>query len=629
MFNNLCLAGNPNCGKTTLYNLLTGKSERVGNRAGVTVEGKTGRYKKDKRIKITDLPGAYSLENGSKDEKIAAEHIFSSAGAIINLVDGTNLKRSLRLTCKLTRQRKPMVIAINFCDELAKNGVKIDIAALGKSFGVPVVMISARKNVGLDELMAAIEKASTPRKVSVSESADFIEKTLDTALKITPVQRRSFTDRADEILMHKIWGIPIFAAVIVCVYFLTSMVGGFFGDKISWLFADVSQSAGAYLKASGAAEWFTGLVTGAVLTGVGAVLSFLPQILVLFFLLEIIEESGYLSRAAFLLDGLMSKAGLGGKSLVALGVSCGCAVSGIMTTRTVDDENERRLTVYLSPFMPCGAKTAVFAWLSGLLFDGNPLICASLYFLSIISIALFGSVLSRFKRFKGANGLVMEIPVLRLPTFRGVFGALKEKTVDFVLKAGSVIFLVSVVVWFMQSFGAGGYTTDIKQSFVYVIGDKIKILFVPLGFGSWQSAVAVLTSVFAKEAVIQTLSMVAENPAEVFSSGYSAYAFMAFILLAPPCAAALSVARNELKNRKDFWLMLVFQFLAAYIVAFIINLTGIIIVNYGVAALSLTFIAAGVIISVIILVKKRGCAGCTACAGGKGKCRKKKANTII
>lgn len=627
MLNNLCLAGNPNCGKTTLYNLLTGKSERVGNRAGVTVESKTGRYKKDKRVKITDLPGAYSLENGSDDEKIAAEHIVSSVGAIINVVDGTNLKRSLRLTAELTRQNKPMVIAINFCDELKKYGIRIDAAALGKNFGVPVVMISARKNTGIDELMAAVENARVPRKITVTETENFIETVLETALKVKPVKTQAFTDRADKILMHKIWGIPIFAAVIISVYFLTSWVGGFFGDKIAGLFATFSESVGTSLRQSGAADWFIGLVTNALITGVGAVLSFLPQILILFFMLEIIEESGYLARAAFLLDGIMSKAGFGGKSLVSLGVSCGCAVSGIMTTRTVDDENERRLTVYLSPFMPCGAKTAVFAWLSGLLFGGNPLICASLYFLSIISVAVFGSLLSRFKRFKGANGLVMEIPVLRVPSFRGVFGALKEKTVDFMLKAGSVIFLVSVVVWMLQSFGINGFTTDIKQSFLYLIGDKIKILFVPLGFGTWQSAVAVVASVFAKEAVIQTLSMVAGNPAVLFYSGYSAYAFMAFILLAPPCAAALTVARNELKSRKDFWFMILFQLSAAYITALIINIFGVLAENYGAVLVSLTFIAAGVIISVIILVKKRGCGLCSAC--GRKKCKRKKANTTI
>ena len=627
MLNNICLAGNPNCGKTTLYNLLTGKSERVGNRAGVTVESKTGRYRKNKRVKITDLPGAYSLKNGSDDERIAAEHIISSAGAIINVVDGTNLKRSLRLSCELTRQNKPMVIAVNFCDELQKNGIKIDAAALGKSFGVPVVMISARKNTGIDKLMAAVENARVPRKITATETENFIETVLEKTLKINPVKTQAFTDKADKILMHKIWGIPIFAAVIISVYFLTSAIGGFLGDKIAGLFATFSESAGATLQQSGVAEWFIGLITGAVITGVGAVLSFLPQILILFLLLEIIEESGYLARAAFLLDGVMCKAGLGGKSLVALGVSCGCAVSGIMTTRTVDDENERRLTVYLSPFMPCGAKTAVFAWLSGLLFGGNPLICASLYFLSIISVAVFGSLLRRFKRFKGANGLIMEIPVLRVPSLRGVFGALKEKTVDFILKAGSVIFLVSVAVWLLQSFGTNGFTTDIKQSFLYLIGDKIKILFTPLGFGTWQSAVAVVASVFAKEAVIQTLSMVAENPATLFYSGYSAYAFMAFILLAPPCAAALTVARNELKSRKDFWFMILFQLSAAYITAFFINIVGALVESCGAALVPLTFLAAGVIISVIILVKKRGCGFCAAC--GRKKCRGKKANTTI
>ena len=630
MLSDTYLVGNPNCGKTTLFNLLTGKSERVGNRAGVTVESKTGRYKKDKRVIITDLPGAYSLENGSEDERIAAESVFSSAGTIINVVDGNNLKRGLRLTCELTRLNKPMVIVINFCDELKKNGIKINVSELEKSFGIPVVKISARKNTGIDALITAAENASVPLKVGISETEKFLNATLERSLTVRSVDERLFTDKADMILMHKIYGIPIFAAVILCVYFLTSAIGGFVGDKIAAAVGSLSETAGLHLKASGSADWFTGLIANALIKGVGAVLAFLPQILVLFFLLEIVEESGYLARAAFLLDGIMEKAGLGGKSLVALGVSCGCAVSGIMTARTVDNENERRLIVFLSPFMPCGAKTAVFAWFSGLLFGGNPFITASLYFLSVFTVAISGAILKRFKRFRGESGLIMEIPVLRAPSFVGVLGALKEKTVDFVLKAGTVIFLVSVAVWFMQSFGTGGYTADIRESFLFIIGDRIKVLFIPLGFGNWQSAVSVVASVFAKEAVVQTLSMVVQSPAAIFDAGYSAYSFMAFILLAPPCTAALSVAANELKSKKDFLFMIFFQTSVAYTAAFIINCVGILAETNATVLISLTAAVIGFIICLVIIIKRRACGVCGNCrARGGAKCRRKKANTII
>lgn len=628
MLTDLCLAGNPNCGKTTLYNLLTGKTEKVGNRAGVTVESKTGLYKKDKTVTVTDLPGTYSLKSGSSDERIAAKHILSSSQTVINVVDGTNLARNLRLTCELTRLNVPMVIAINFSDELQKIGVKIDAAILSERFGVPVVMISARKNTGIDKLMtAAVKNARKPHFIDPYKTEKFITETVEKSLSVTRKANETFTDKADKILMHRIWGIPVFVAIIFSVYFLTTTVGGFFGDRISGIMERFGDFIAETLKQSGAKEWFIGLITGALIKGVGAVLAFLPQILVLFFLLEIIEESGYLARAAFLMDGIMEKIGLGGKSLVAFGVSCGCAVSGIMTTRTVDDEKQRRLTVYLSPFMPCGAKTAVFAWLTGLLFGGNPLICASLYFLSIITVAIFGAILHRLKKFRGVAGSVMEIPVLRAPSFRGVFGALKDKTVDFLLKAGSVIFLVSAVIWFLQSFGVNGYTNEVTESFLFIIGDNIKFLFAPLGFGNWQASVAVVTSAVAKEAVIQTLSMLSENPAALFSSGFSAYAFMAFILLAPPCFAALSTAYRELKSGKDFCFMIVFQFIAAYIVALVINGIGEII-KYGATFLPLTIAVIGLIISIIILIKKRGRReNCSMC--GRKQCRTKKANTTI
>ena len=302
---NITLVGNPNCGKTTLFNLLTGKSEKVGNRAGVTVETKSGRYKKDKSVFITDLPGMYSIKGGSNDERIAANRLLSSTQTVINVIDGATLKRSLRLTCELTRLKVPIVIAINFCDELEKNGIKIDVAALSARFNVPVVMISARKKVGIDELMsAAIRSAREPRVIDREKTEKFISDTVKESLTLTCVKRQSFTDKADKILMHKIWGVPIFAAVIFCVYFLTTAVGGYFGNQISRLFGGVLDAANKSLSESGAAEWFTGLITGAAIKGVGTVVSFLPQILVLFFLLEIIEESGYMSRAAFLLSSV-------------------------------------------------------------------------------------------------------------------------------------------------------------------------------------------------------------------------------------------------------------------------------------------------------------------------------------
>ncbi len=628
MFNGISLIGNPNCGKTTLYNVLTGKTERVGNRAGVTVDSKTGRYLKDKNVSVTDLPGTYSLKAVSVDERVVSANIKDKPKAIINVVDGTNLRRNLLLTCELSSLKIPMVIAINFSDELSKRGLKIDPLALSRIFGVPVVLISARKKRGVAELMnAALHHARVPAPIPPSNYEKVIENALSSAVKTTKGDTHDFTDKADRILMHKFFGIPIFVTVIVAVYFLTSLVGGFIGDKIAELFKTAGATVERSLVESGAAKWFTGLIVGAIIKGVGAVLSFMPQILVLFFLLAVIEESGYLARAAFLLDGIMEKVGLNGKSLISLGVSCGCAVGGVMSARTIESERTRRLTVFLSPFMPCGAKTAVFAWLSGIIFGGNPFITSSLYFLSLFIVAISGAILKRFDRFCGGAGLIMEIPVLRLPSLRGVLGALKEKTADFLLKAGSVIFLISVVVWFLQSFGAHGYTENVTESFLFIIGDRIKVLFVPLGFGNWQSAVAIVSGVFAKEAVIQTLNMVSASPAKLFNTGYTAYAFMAFIMFMPPCTAALSAAKNELKNKKDFIKMLAFQSVTAYLVALTVNGLGYLAENFGVVFLSLTIVVFGVIISVVILKSGRRCVNCRRC--GEEKCGTKKANTTI
>lgn len=626
MTGNICLFGAPNCGKTTLYNLLTGKNERVGNRAGVSVEEKSGRYKKDKSVIITDLPGTYSLKGVSVDEKIALQGLLRKPQALINVIDGTDLERGLRLTNELLTLGIPMVVAINFSDEMEKQGIKADIKQLSQIFGVPFTLISARKNKGIGDLMfLALNRAAKVPAVHKTSGDKFISQALSSAVKTAP-KGDSFTDKADKILMNKYIGIPIFITVIIAVYFLTAVIGGFFGDKVAAVFLAFGKTSEMALINGGVAEPIISLIVNAVIKGVGEVLAFLPQILVLFFLLALIEESGYMARVAFLFDGLMEKVGLGGKSLISLGMSCGCAVSGIMTARTLENANRRRLTVYLSPFMPCGAKTAVFAWLSALVFGGNPLVGASLYFLSVFAVAAGGFILKRFDRFRGGAGLIMEIPVLRLPSFRGVYGALKEKIIDFILKAGSVIFLVSVVVWFLQNFGFNGYTTDVSESFLFFIGDKIKYIFAPLGFSGWQTSVAVISSVFAKEAVIETLSMLSDTPAALFSSGYSAYAFMAFILFTPPCVAALTAAYGELKNAKYFWIMVLFQFCAAYVIALIINVAGILFERAGVAALLLTIITLGVIISVIIL-KKRGCGNCSAC-GGK-RCKRKKANTTI
>lgn len=635
--------GNPNCGKTTLFNALTGTYQKVGNWSGVTTEAKTGVYKKDGTVKIADLPGLYSLTALSKDEKAVIEYLKRTPpDVIINVIDGTNAERNLFLTCELASLNIPVVIAVNFADDLEKNGIKLDENKLSAAFGVPVVKISALKKFNLDVLM---QKTDEARPVKTGAKTDgenggtravysFIENVLSGVLVRKRTKAEKFTLKADSVLLSGFSGVAIFVAIITAVYFLSIKTGLFLGGFIQRFFGSFGEKTATTLFSVGAPEWLISLVESAVFGGLGTVTAFLPQILVLFLLMTLLEESGYMARVAFLLDGLFFRSGLGGKSLIPLVVSCGCSVTGIMAARTVQDENERVSTVILAPFMPCGAKTAVFGWFASVFFGGNPLVAVSLYFLSVFTVVVGGKILKRLKPFRArGGGFMLELPTLRMPTLKNVTAVLKEKTLDFVAKAGTVIFATSVVLWFLNNFGVTGYVAgEIEKSFVYAVGNALKYLFYPLGFGTWQAAVAVFSGILAKEAVIETLSIVCENQAAVaalFKNGFSVYAFMAFVLLMPPCVAALSVAKRELKSGKTFAFMLVFQFLTAYAVAFTVNLIGIAL--SAAPRLIITCFFVIMIATVFALSLSALFGGCKKCEnrGSCAKCRKRKRNTTI
>lgn len=626
---NLALIGNPNCGKTTLFNALTGTYQKVGNFAGVTVEKKDGVYKKDKSLKITDLPGLYSLSADSADERAVTDYLKTTPpDAVINVLDGTNLERNLYLTCELARLKIPVVLAVNFCDDLDKNGIELSETALSLLFGgVPVVKISALKGTGLSELIAAArEKAEIP-KLAVASAGDFygfIEKNIGKIIRKTETRAERFTRRADGILTHEYFGIPIFAAVVLFIYFAALKVGGAAGELVGAGFKSLENATRNALEGAGAAEWAISLLTQAAIKGVGTVLSFLPQILVLFLLLSVVEESGYAARVAFNFDRLFRKFGLSGKSLLPLTVSCGCAVTGIMASRTIESEGERRATIFLAPMMPCGAKTAVFGWFAAVVFGGSALVAASAYFLSLFAVAVFGKILKKFKPFRGSGeDFLLEMPTLRAPSVKDVFFVLWEKTKDFLFKAGTVIFTASVVLWALKNVGAGGYTGGaVEKSFLYFLGDKLKILFYPLGFSGWQSSVAIISGAFAKEAVVETLALLSDNPAALFPTKASAYAFLAFVLLSPPCVSALSVAKRELKSGKLFAFMLVFQFSAAYVTAFAINFLGNLFVRVATSSSGLIFS----VIIVIIITTVFVCVVKTAFRGGCVNCVKRTAD---
>ncbi len=634
MNDTIALIGNPNSGKTTLFNTITGTYQKTGNWTGVTTEKKVGNLKKDKQIKIIDLPGLYSLSTHGEDEKAVTDYLKATPpDVIINIVDGTNLERNLFLTTELMALNIPIVIAVNMVDELTKNGIKLDEKKLSNLFHAPVVLISALKNINIETL---IEKAKNIEPVknldnfnfsSAEERYAFIENNLNRILVKKQTKSEKFTLKADNILTHKFLGFPIFFAVITAVYFLSMKLGGVFGEKISVVFDNCSAGLSKILYSQGVGDWLITLVCGAVLKGMGTVCAFLPQILMLFALLTIIEQTGYASRIAFILDRFFRFFGLGGKSLIPITVACGCTVSGIMATKTIENKSEKVMTVFLAPFMPCGAKTAVYGWIAYEFFNGSALVASSMYFLGIISVAVFGSILKRIKFFKQGSGeFILEMPTLRYPSLKDLILTLWEKTKDFLVKAGSVIFLVTVCLWLLENFGFKGYTAgNIENSFLYMLGNALKFIFYPLGFGNWQATVAMLSSILAKEAVVESLNMVSQAPETLFLSQYSVYSFMAFLLLSPPCIAALTAAKRELKSKKFLAFMIVFEFLSAYLVALLINGIGFLLSLSSGLILSVIFVIIILIITVLVvmlLFKKGKCAGCNACKG-KEKCLKR------
>lgn len=663
MNSNICLIGNPNCGKTSLFNLLTGTYQKTGNRCGVTTESKTGRYKKDKRIKITDLPGLYSLSAFSEDESAVLDYLKkSSPDAIINVVDGTNLERNLYLTFQLKKLNLPVVIAVNMIDDLKRNKIAFNPDELSDIFGVPVVGISAKKGIGIDSLVKKILVAD--KKINLTSYASFlanvykiknfsnvaeylsdeeyvykfIESKISKIISKKTTKAEKIMLKVDNILLNPYLGIPIFFCVITLVYFLSVRIGGGLSDKIGELLTTFNNSFKEKLTVVGVNSAVCGLLCDAVLKGIGSVVAFLPQILVLYFLMTIIEESGYAARITFLFDKALRTFGFGGQSIMPFVLACGCNVTGLAATKTIENKNEKYMTVFLLPNVPCGAKTVVFGWFSYVFFDGNPFIAASMYFLGFFSVLFFGSILKKFKPFKNSeSSFLLEIPLLRFPSFKSVFFTLWRKTKDFMIKAGSVIFAVSVIIWLLTNFGISGYTWGEEQkSFLYSLGNGIKYLLYPLGVKSWECSVAFVTGIFAKEAIIETLTLLSNDYSVYFDSVFSVYAFMIFILLSPPCVATLTAAKKELSDSKLFVLMIVFELLSSYAVAMLTNFIGNLILIGGNLLLSVIFVIIIAVITVLSVKKAVTHYGCN-CAkrkyngcGGCKKCLKNsKHNTTI
>lgn len=668
----LALAGNPNSGKTTLFNRLTGSKQFVGNWPGVTVEKKEGKIK-GTDITVQDLPGIYSLSPYSLEEVIARDYLIQgNAEVILNIVDASNLQRNLYLTTQLLEMDLPVVVALNMMDVVEKKGDRIDIPKLSKEIGCPVYPISALKGEGIKELLSGLsslsegkrhqvyddklshtlaqiegiigerkhrhwygvkafegdEKAlehlnlSPERNQQIQELTRNVEELYDDeAASIITAQRYSYiqtliskslkkkakdhamstSDKIDRIVTNRYLALPIFVAVMFFVYFsavhLALETQGMVGDN---LFGEgIVPAMKSFVENLGASEWLVGLVSDGIISGVGAVLSFVPQMLVLFFMLAILEDIGYMSRIAFIMDRLFRKFGLSGKSFIPMLVGTGCSVPGIMASRTIENERDRRMTIINTSFIPCGAKLPVIALIVGTLFGGVWWMAPVAYFCGISAVILSGIILKKTRMFAGDPApFVMELPAYHLPSPINVLRSTWERGWSFIKRAGTVILAASIFVWFTSSFGfeKGSLVMldeEIDKSILATIGSSVAFLFKPLGFGNWQGAVASVLGLVAKEEVVaffgviygitgDALEMAEEGmysgllPIMAHFTKLSAFSFLLFNLFCPPCFAAIGAIKREMNSPKWTWFTIGYLLVFAYVTSFIFYQLGLV-----------------------------------------------------
>ncbi len=671
---NVALAGNPNCGKTTLFNEITGSKQHVGNWPGVTVEKKEGKYKKDKGMTIVDLPGIYSLSPYSAEEIVARNYIVEEKpDVLINIIDGTNIERNMYLTLQILETGIPTVVALNMMDEVESSGTKIDIDKISKALGIKVVPIVARNGKNIDLLMNEVKKVSKEKNKELNiyskDVEDFLEDILsqisdndnlsqninprwrsiklleedpieseklsyDMKNKIEPIvskaneklngdaegeiadQRYKFisnvvsksvkkqvkkdgtrvettSDKIDKILTNRIIAIPAFLAIMYGLFKITFGEGplgiGVWLQTIVGDFWDgpLTETILTSLQNMGASEWALSLVGDGILAGLGGVISFLPQILVLFLLMSILEDSGYMARVAFVMDKLFRRFGLSGKAFIPLLMGFGCSVPAVMASRTLENERDRKITIAITPFMSCGAKLPIYLMFAATLFttSNQTLVVYSIYMLGLVVAVISALILSKFV-FKGeASNFIMELPQYRIPTLRSVFIHAWEKVKGFAIKAGTIILGSTILIWFLSNFNLSGMC-EMDESILASIGRSIQWIFAPLGFGNWKASVAVVTGWIAKENIVSTFGVlygandaIAEAAMEgsaaipgvaaAFTKA-SAFAYMAFNLLCMPCFAAVGAIKKEMGSLKDTLKTIGFQMLVAWIVAFIV-----------------------------------------------------------
>ena len=598
----IALAGNPNCGKTTLFNNLTGANHYVGNWAGVTVEKKEGVWNfKDNSISVIDLPGIYSLSPYSLEERIAKDYIENSdVDVVVNVVDASFLERNLYLTTQLIELGKPVILALNMMDEIEKKNIKIDISKMSKLLGIPIIPMVALKGKGFEELYETILDISSNNifleKIEILETESdvaeasrrykFIDDVISQAVVYGNKDIHNLTDKIDRVLLNGFWGIPIFAVVMASIFYLTFTVGGFFTDYLDVFinedFAGMMRTLFEGIKVS---PWLVSLIVDGIIGGVGGVLTFVPNIAILFLAISLLEDSGYMARVAFIMDKWMSRVGLNGKSFIPMILGFGCNVPAIMGTRTLESENDRLIAILTNPFMSCGARFPVYVLFASVFFKGyETLVTFSLYALGVI-MAIGVSYVFRKTLFKGEESpFLMELPTYRVPDGKSLFIHVWERVKGYITKAGTVILGASVLIWIILNFNFQGMA-EIGDSFGYYIGKALVPFFKPLGFGNWQNALSLISGIVAKEIVVANTAIlygVGEGAGMAQLSAVllenfnplSAYAFMVFVLLYTPCVAVIGVIKRETNSWKWTFFSFFYQILIAWVMAFLVYNIG-------------------------------------------------------
>lgn len=577
---NIALIGNPNVGKTTLFNKLTGSNQKVGNWAGVTVDKKEGFFDD---IKIVDLPGIYAMDTFSNEEKVSKAFIENEdVDAILNIVDASNLDRNLYLTMQLKKFNKPIILVINMIDVAEKKGIFIDFKKIEKNFNVKVIPMSLVKSSGIEELINVIKnddfsKYKDGNKYAFDNEEEVykhIEEKLNKCYKRQSNNSTKLTDKLDSIFLHPIFAYPLFIFLIYIVFeFTFKWVGQPLSDMLA-NFVDNSVMPFVTNLLAGSSDWFVSLIVDGIISGVGGILAFLPLIISLYFCIFILEDSGYMARVAFLMDSVMRKMGLSGKAFITLTIGFGCSVPAITSARSLESEKDRKLAALLAPLMSCNARLPVYVLFASVFFpEHRSLVVVSMYLLGILVAFLCGLLLKNSIFKKDDEPFIVELPEYKIPSAKNVYKQILSKSKSFVIKAGTIIFAMSVIIWFLQSFNISGLTDDISNSFLQSIGSFISPIFAPLGFGNWQASVSLLTGIMAKETVISTMEVIYSGNLHVLLASHftalSAYAFMAFVLLYTPCVSVIGVMKKEF-GAKFAALSVLFQFVIAWVAAFII-----------------------------------------------------------